>query len=43
MILYGVRRLVASPADRDTWTESSDELPLQDDPATGSGSDADEA
>ncbi len=43
VILYGVRRLVASPADRDTWTERSDERPEQDSPVTGSGSDADEA
>jgi hypothetical protein len=43
VILYGVRRLVTSPADGDTWTEGSDESPVQDAPATGPGSDRDEA
>lgn len=43
VVLYGVRRLVASPVDRDTWGERSDESPESDAPAAGSGSEADDA
>jgi hypothetical protein len=43
VLLYGVRRLVASPVDRDAWGERSDESPMSDAPPPGSGSEADEA
>jgi hypothetical protein len=43
VVLYGVRRLVASPVDRDTRRERSDGSPLSDAPSAGSGSEADEA
>jgi hypothetical protein len=42
VVLYGVRRLVASPADREARWERSDGSPVSDVPAAGSGSDADE-
>ncbi|MGH2673785.1 MAG: hypothetical protein ACRDHC_12485 [Actinomycetota bacterium] len=43
VLLYGVRRLVASPLDRDAWWERSDESPVSDAPAASSGSETDEA
>lgn len=43
VVLYGVRRLVASAVERDTWQERSDESLLSDASPARSGSEADEA
>jgi hypothetical protein len=43
VVLYGVRRLMASPVDRNARGERSDDSPVSDAPFAGSGAEADEA